>query len=65
MVLLVLGMPILVLILALALERLETSLLPARQVDLPDPAEELRTYDRHGLPRRHPPRVTADGPYSP
>ena len=35
MVLLVVGLPILVLVLALALERLETRLLPPREVDLP------------------------------
>jgi hypothetical protein len=35
-VLLVVGLPIVVLVLALALERLETRLLPAREDDLPD-----------------------------
>ena len=35
MVLLVVGLPILVLVLALALERLETRLPPPREVDLP------------------------------
>ena len=36
MVLLVLGVPIVVLVLALALERLESNLLPAREVDRSD-----------------------------
>jgi hypothetical protein len=52
MVLLVLGVPILVLFLALALERLETRLLPAREVDRSDRDELLGTGRRAG--RRSP-----------
>jgi hypothetical protein len=48
MVLLVLGVPILVLFLALALERLETRLLPAREVDRSDRDELLGTGRRTG-----------------
>jgi hypothetical protein len=48
MVLLVLGVPILVLFFALALERLETRLLPAREVDRSDRDELLGTGRRTG-----------------
>lgn len=50
MVLLVLGLPILLLVLALALERLETRLLPAREADLPNgtgPAGARTPVDLH------------------
>jgi hypothetical protein len=64
-VLLVLGIPILILLLALALERLETRLLPARDARIPDrdevPGESLRP-DRSGL---YPPRVTSGTSYPP
>ena len=54
MVLLVLGVPILVLFLALALERLETRLLPAREVDRSDRDELLGTGRRAGRRGLHP-----------
>jgi hypothetical protein len=54
MVLLVLGVPILVLFLALALERLETRLLPAREVDRTDRDELLGTGRRAGRRSLHP-----------
>jgi hypothetical protein len=54
MVLLVLGVPILVLFLALALERLETRLLPAREVDRSDRDELLGTGRRAGRRSLHP-----------
>jgi len=57
-VLLVVGLPVLVLVLALALERLETRLLPAREEDLPDgtgPRVPAAAGTRVDL---HPPRVT-------
>jgi hypothetical protein len=51
MVLLVLGVPILVLFFALALERLETRLLPTREVDRSDRDELLgRRTGRGSLP---------------
>jgi hypothetical protein len=37
-VLLVVGLPVVILVLALALERLETMLLPSREADLPNEA---------------------------
>jgi hypothetical protein len=55
MVLLVLGVPILVLFFALALERLETRLLPAREVDRSDRDELLGTGRRTGRGSLHPP----------
>jgi hypothetical protein len=54
MVLLVLGVPILVLFLALALERLETRLLPVREVDRSDRDELLGTGRRAGRRSLHP-----------
>jgi len=62
-VLLVLGVPVLVLVLALALERLEARLLPAREVELPDrdevPARGSVADGRVGRPDLHPARVTS------
>ena len=64
MVLLVLCMPILVLLLALALEQLEARLLPAREV-APRDDDELG-YELTGRPARlHPPRVTNGMPSPP
>ena len=57
MVLLVLGVPILVLFLALALERLETRLLPAREVDRSDRDEMLGT----GRPAQLSPAIRGGG----
>lgn len=58
MVLLVLGVPILVLLLALALELLETTLLPTREVDLPDGEDSACRELRTGLTRS--PRPSPD-----
>jgi len=64
MVLLVLGVPILVLFLALALERLETSLLPAREVDRSDRDELLGRGRRPGRRNLRPRSAGGGGPWT-
>ena len=62
MVLLVLGVPILVLFFALALERLETRLLPTREVDRSDRDELLGI--RTGRGSLHPPSGGGGGAWT-
>lgn len=64
MVLLVLCMPILVLLLALALEQLEARLLPAREV-APWDGDEVGVRADGPAGRLHPPRVTNGMPSPP